>query len=108
MIEDLKVLLGITETDATIERKLELLLLSTQKRLQALLGGQESPEDLDYIVLDVTVARYNRIGSEGLSSHTVEGESQSFTEDDFAPYREDIQAWLNRQADAKKGRVRFL
>lgn len=108
MIEDLKVLLGITETDATIERKLELLLLSTQKRLQALLGGQEPPEDLDYIVLDVTVARYNRIGSEGLSSHTVEGESQSFTEDDFAPYREDIQAWLNRQADAKKGRVRFL
>lgn len=108
MIEDLKILLGITETDAIMERKLELLLNFARKRLKALLGGQEPPEELDYIILDVTVARYNRIGSEGLSSHTVEGESQSFSEDDFAAYREDIQAWLNMQTEAKKGKVRFL
>lgn len=108
MIEDLKILLGITETDATMERKLLLLLSSAQKRLKALLGGQDPPEELDYIILDVAVARYNRIGSEGLSSHTVEGESQNFASDDFAAYREDIQSWLNKQSETKKGRVKFL
>ena len=33
--------------------------------------------------MDVSVIRFNKIGSEGLSSHTVEGESLSFAEDDF-------------------------
>ena len=52
--------------------------------------------------------RFNRIGSEGFSSHSVEGESLSFSDDDFAGYREDIQTYLDSQKEAKKGRVRFL
>ena len=63
---------------------------------------------MEYIITDVAVIRYNRIGSEGFSSHSVEGENISFTDDDFAGYRVDIQTWLNSQKDAKRGKVRFL
>ena len=106
MLEDLKKLLGIE--DDKQDDVLLLIVNSTQKRLKALLGGVEPPEELSYIVLDVSVIRFNRIGSEGLASHTVEGESQSWDSDDFSGYKQDIQAWLDAQREAKRGRVRFL
>lgn len=108
MLEDLKILLGISKEDETLDEKLKLIISSTTNRLKALLGGQDPPEELGYIITDVAVKRFNRIGSEGLSSHTVEGESLSFSEDDFVGYKDDIQTWLNNQKEATKGRVRFL
>lgn len=108
MLEDLKLLLGIPEDDTTLDPKLNLILSSTTSRLKALLGGQDPPGELEYIIIDVAVIRYNKIGSEGLSSHSVEGESLSFSNNDFEPYMEDIQSYLDSQKDVKRGKVRFL
>lgn len=58
--------------------------------------------------MEVSVIRFNRIGSEGLSSHTVEGESMAFTEDDFSGFKDEIQAFLDAQEDSTRGRLRFL
>ena len=93
MIEDLKVLLGLDETDDQTERRLNLILDATKRRLKFLLGGLEPPEEMEYIILDVSVIRYNRIGSEGLSSHSVEGESLFWSENDFAGYMDDIRVY---------------
>lgn len=48
------------------------------------------PPKLEYIVLETSIARYNRIGSEGLSSEAVDAISQSFTDDLFEAYLADI------------------
>lgn len=108
MLEDLKELLGIPQEDDSQDKKLDIILCAASKRLCFLLGKSEPPEELNYIILDVAIIRFNKIGSEGLSAHTVEGESLSFSEDDFAGYRDDIQAYLDQQKDARKGRLRFL
>lgn len=108
MLEDIKELLGIDESDDSMDVRLTIILNATKKRLKVLLGGLEVPEDLNYIVTDVSIMRFNRIGSEGLSSHSVEGESQSFSTNDFEPYMDDIQSYLNAQQEATKGKVRFL
>lgn len=81
---------------------------ATKQRLRFLLGGLEPPEEMNYIILDVSIIRFNRIGSEGLSSHSVEGESLSWSENDFAGYMDDIRAYLDDQKESKKGKVRFL
>lgn len=106
MLDELKELLGIEGNE--LDSKLTIILETTEKRLRMLLGGLEPPEELNYIIEEVSVIRFNRIGSEGLSSHTVDGESQSWSEDDFAGYKDDIQAYLDSQKEATKGRVRFL
>lgn len=106
MLDELKELLGIEGSEQ--DSKLNIILETTEKRLRMLLGGLEPPEELNYIIEEVSVIRFNRIGSEGLSSHTVDGESQSWSEDDFAGYKDDIQAYLDSQKEATKGRVRFL
>ena len=109
MIEDLRVLLGLPEEiDEELENKLLLILKATKQRLRFLLGGLEPPEEMNYIILDVSIIRFNRISSEGLSSHSVEGESLSWSENDFAGYMDDIRAYLDDQKESKKGKVRFL
>ena len=108
MLNDLKLMLDIASTDTDRDSLLKLIISNATARLTVLLGGIEPPESLDYIILDVCIRRFNRIGSEGMGSHTVEGESVTFSDSDFAGFEDDIQAFLETQNESKKGRVRFL
>ena len=106
MLDSIKLLLGIETSDR--DALIEEIISSATARLRVLLGGLEPPASLNYIVTDVSIRRFNRIGSEGMTSHTVEGESISFSEDDFAGFEDDIQAYLDTQKESARGRVRFL
>ena len=106
MLEEIKIILGIA--DNALDSQLNIIITNATARLKMLLGGIDVPESLNYVVTEVSVKRFNRIGSEGITSHTVEGESMSFTDDDFAEFAGDIQAYLDSVAAAKKGKVRFL
>lgn len=44
------------------------------------------PSELQWILLEVVVHRFNRIGSEGMSSESVEGHSITFSADAFDDY----------------------
>ena len=108
MLQDVLNLLGLSSEDAETVGRLTVIIASVQQRLLLLIGGTEVPAKLSYIVTEVSVARYNRIGSEGVSSHSVEGESMTFIEDDFAPYKTDIEAYLTSESGGTKGVVRFI
>lgn len=108
MLENLKMMLGISEEDAELTGKLNYILASTKARLKLLLGGIEPPEEMNHIVVDVAIIRFNRIGSEGLASHSVEGENLSWTDKDFDGFANEIQAWLNSQKEGTRGKVRFI
>ena len=108
----LKNLLGLsledTQADEVLNANLEYILSSTEARLKNLIGGVEPPEELRHIIIDVACMRFNRLGSEGTSSHSVREESISFVDDDFTGYMEEINAWLAVHADTNKGKIRFL
>lgn len=108
MLNDLKLLLGFLPDEKDQDEKLKLILSNTTSRLKLLLGGIEPPEAMNHIILEVSVIRFNRIGSEGLSGHTVEGESLSFYENDFEGFMDEIQAFLDNQKGNSRGKVRFL
>ena len=108
MLDKLKTLLGIDATDTSQDTKLQLLVQMAAARLKILLGGIDPPEEMEHIILEASVVRFNRIGSEGLSSHTVEGESLAFSESDFDGFASEIQAFLESQDKNTRGRVRFL
>ena len=107
MLETLKMLLGFTDDGSRDELLNKLIEMSTA-RLKLLLGGIEPPEELEHIIIDVSAARFNKIGSEGLSSHSVEGESLTFANDDFDGFSADIQAFLEKQKESTRGKVRFI
>ena len=102
----LRTLLGIP--DDSRDALLTTIVSAVQARLLLLLGGaSEVPESLAYIVPEVAVIRYNRIGSEGMSSHSVEGETVASAANDFAGYMSAIEAYLDEPQTTKRGRVRY-
>lgn len=111
MLDNLKLMLGFSPDEVmetALETKLRLLLTMATGRLKLLLGGIEPPQSMEHIILEAAIIRYNKIGSEGMATHTVEGESLSFADGDFDSFADEIQAFLNTQNETTRGRVRFL
>ena len=70
------------------------------------------PAQLEYIVDEATILRFNRIGSEGMKSESVEGHSVTYDIGDVLDlYESAIQDYLESlepEPDRKKGVVYFL
>lgn len=107
-IDDVKAMLS-----DNIDNKLEVIERLTTARLKSILGGVDFvPQEMDYIVTEVCIKRFNRVGNEGFASYSQEGSSISFPDSDFAEYQSVIDEF-KRKADEefykpKKGVVRFL
>lgn len=110
MLEDLIRMLGLIDReDEELNQKLNWILNTTRARLKVLLGGIDPGDELNYIITEVSIVRYNRIGSEGFQSHTVEGESMGFLNSDFDAYMDDIQAYKDaKNIDISKGGIRWI
>ena len=108
MLKRLKLLLGFAD-DNSRDALLTLIIEQATARLLWLLGGiDEVPEQLEYIVIETAVARFNRIGSEGLTSQIVEDEHLEFVNDDFALYSKEIQGYIKKHSGDNSGVMRFL
>ncbi|MEG1433821.1 phage head-tail connector protein [Eubacterium sp.] len=106
MLEKIKLLLGITDND--LDTKLTLIVDSVTARLKLLLGGLNPPSELDHIIIEVAIIRFNRIGSEGMSAQSVEGESNTYQDNDFSGFADEIEAFKASQNNTKLGVIRFL
>lgn len=105
-LDSIKALLGLVGDRH--ESILSQIVYLTENRLKFMLSSDEVPHELSYIVIEVSVARFNRIGSEGLTSHNVEGEQMTWSNDDFKPYEKDIALYLKNKDKSTQGRVRFI
>lgn len=82
--------------------QLEVIIDIQYDALLAKIVSDSVPQSLEYIVLETSIARYNRLGSEGLSSEGIDVISQSFIEDLFEPYLADIDKHNNESSNPKK------
>ena len=106
MLDDLKRILGIAPEDTDLDDKLNWIISSVRSRLKLLLGGTDPPEEMNYIIVEVAVVRFNRIGSEGTAAHTVEGESLTFSDSDFDAYMAEIRSF--KDSLGQRGRKEAL
>ncbi len=84
IIEQVKALLGIS--DDLQDNLLSVIQDMTEAHFKAYSNQDTIPGDLQYIIVEVMVKRFNRIGSEGMKSQKVEGLSMEFSVDDFLEY----------------------
>ena len=117
-LEFIKLTLGLN-TD-TSDKLLNMLVERATNRFKILLPRvtnpntgakelQEVSEALDWIIEELVIERFNRIGSEGVTSETVAGHSVNFSEKDFKSYWDYIimeYPELDENAD-KKGSIKF-
>ena len=60
MLENLKILLGITESEPFMDQRLLLILENAKARLSVLMGGIEPPDELEHIIVEAAVIRFNQ------------------------------------------------
>lgn len=108
MLEKIKRLLGLEGADK--DDLLNDIIDIVKKRLSMRLGVDEVPAELEYIVIEVSITRYNKIGNEGMAHYTQEGEVTIYEASMFAEYASDIAEWKEKQGDGpgQRGGFRFL
>lgn len=78
--------------------QVEAIYSKIAERLLNRIKATEIPLELEYIVEEATIRRFNRIGSEGMKSKSVEGHSVTYLDgDELAPYESAIVAYLEEQ-----------
>lgn len=104
--ENVKVLLGLK--DDKQDNVLDIIIKNTESRLLSKLpiNLERVPDNLSFIVEEVAVKRYNRIGAEGMTTESVEGRTNTFQANDFDEYQTIIDELYPRE-NGSKGSVKF-
>ena len=111
-LKNLKVLLAM-EGDNSRDTLLNLILKNTKASLKIKLhrkAKDDVPAELNYILLEVAVRRFNRFKNEGMTNYSQEGETITFKDSDFDDFLDDIADWLSDEEDKPTtlGKVSFI
>lgn len=93
----IRTLTGVYEQD---ELLLEIIQIVEEKIL-LYLGTDSIPNSLGWIVVELSVARFNRIGSEGLTTESVDGKQNSYVEDELAQYKHYLNEYMRENTKNK-------
>lgn len=100
----------------TPEKKMQIVVDLTEQRLLNILPKQHGlkltkiPPQLEYIVTNVSMARYARVGQEGMSGYSQDGLNMVFRQDDFDPYMSEINSFGDdgSEGGSSRGRVKMV
>lgn len=110
-LQTVETLLGLEDDErvTTLYAMYEAQLLARLERLKP--SNEEPkkvPDELEYIVAELTIARFNRIGSEGMVKESMDGHTAEYQDMSLDDYDAAINAYLNPESSPKLGVVRFL
>ncbi|RWZ59888.1 phage head-tail connector protein [Halobacillus fulvus] len=106
--QNVKAVLGIQDT--LQDQTLSVIIKNTQSHLKIWLKKhaelEDIPEELTFIVEELAISRFQKLGSEGMESESVEGRAVTYREDDFRPYRDILETYIPKQDG--DGKVMFF
>lgn len=86
MLDEVLLILGIPEEDVAQRAIIAALYEQSSARICAYINEIAVPAQLNFILNELTISRYNRLGSEGIVSESVEGIQYSYVDDELSPY----------------------
>lgn len=93
-IKQIKILLGISDDEQDeLLKTIESLVTS---QLSVLIDRTEIPPELDFVITEVSIIRYNRRKNEGMTSYSQDGESISYADNDFKAYSDIISKYKGK------------
>lgn len=102
-LSQIKSLLGVTDQDNTLSTIISLI----EQRLEAKISRDNVPPELNYIVVEASISRFNRINDEGKTSAAENEVSSTWQTDDLAPFAADIADWIDKN-DPDNARVVYF
>ena len=96
LLNRIKTLLQINDNDELLNEIIEI----TEYKILNYINKKTLPDELEFILIELSIARFNKIGSEGFASESVDGKSVSY-EDDFEKYKQYLDDYLFRTGQNK-------
>ena len=103
IVSRMKVLLGITDNTDNDELLYEIVNI-TESKILNYNNASEMPKELEFVLIELSVQRFNRIGSEGIASESIDGKSVSY-DDDFTGYKHYLDDYISRNSVRKGYRL---
>lgn len=97
MIDKIKLLLNIKDDDSSQDELLTTLIAICKEEAYIYCNLEEYVDKLDFIIIQMVIEKYNRIGSEGTVSQSSSGVSANY--DSF--YSEKVVRLLNKHRKVK-------
>ena len=98
-VNKLRIFLNVENQD---ELLLEIVDITKEKVL-SYLNVDEIPSKLDWIIIELSVIRFNKIGSEGLKSESSDGVANTYLEDDLDKYKPFLDEYIKENSLKSKG-----
>ena len=76
----------------------------TESKILNYINATEMPIELEFVLIELAIQRYNRIGSEGVASESVDGRTTSY-EDDFENYKQYLDDYMSKNNTSKGFRL---
>ena len=76
----------------------------TESKILNYINATEMPKELEFVLIELSVQRFNRIGSEGIASESIDGKSVSY-DDDFTGYKHYLDDYISRNSVRKGYRL---
>lgn len=92
LLNRVKVLLGITNNDN--EELLREIIEITKSKILNYVNESELPNELEFVLVELAIKRFNRIGSEGFTSETVDGKTMSYEDSEFEGYKKYLDDYI--------------
>ena len=96
LLNRIKTLLQINDNDELIYEIVEI----TKEKILNYINQEELPKELEFILVEMAISRFNKIGSEGFSSESTDGKSISY-EDDFENYKPYLDDYIYKNGTNK-------
>lgn len=91
-LERVKLFLGIEGNEQ--DKLITEIINVTESQLKMLLDSETLPEGIDFVVHEMVIKRYNRLGSEGMDSESVEGHTVNYSMNEFKPYQDYLETFM--------------
>ncbi|PET77591.1 hypothetical protein CN514_00930 [Bacillus sp. AFS001701] len=106
-ISEVKTLIGIS--DNSRDNELNIIINNAASLVREYLGLSTVPASLNWIVDEISITRFNRLHSEGISQEKIDTVTTTYSGNLLDPYKETLDKYLeNNATESKQGRLRML
>ena len=106
-LDYIKILLGLEDDDSQDEI-LAILLTNAVSTINVYLGVTELPQELNFVAEQLAVIKFNKLGSEGISTEKIDVLSTTYQADELASFKTILDSYKANNNLATTKRVKFL
>ena len=98
---NIKILLG-KKDDNSEDDVLSVLLTHSIQLINLYLGVTSLPQPLEFVAEQITIKKYNKLGSEGITTENLGGISNSYSLDDLDEYKSILDMYKDTELPQQK------